>query len=64
MPQEWQRDRLYGTAANPQPDRRPLAPRQSGSGAHGDSDEVKRYRQFFETHDLRGLPHRQKQAAQ
>jgi hypothetical protein len=55
---EPQRDSLYGMAATPHREQIPFAPRTNLSDAPGDSESVKRYRRFFETHNLHGLPHR------
>ena len=55
---ESQRDSLYGTAATPYREQSPVTPRSKVGDAPGDSDSLKRYRRFFETHDLHGLPQR------
>jgi hypothetical protein len=52
------RDSLYGMATTPYREQSLVAPRPNVNDAPGDSDSVKRYRRFFETHDLHGLPHR------
>jgi len=46
------------TAAAPYREPSSIAPRPTAIDAPGDSDTVRRYRQFFQTHDLRGLPQR------
>ncbi len=56
-----QKDSLHGTAATPYWERSPVAPRPNVKDAPGDSDSVKCYRRFFETHDLHGLPQRDSQ---
>jgi hypothetical protein len=55
-----QRDSLYGMAATPRREHIDFDfTRQTNvRDAPGDSDSVKRYRRFFETHDLHGLPRR------
>jgi hypothetical protein len=50
------RGSLYGTTARAYQDIGGIVPRPSVNDAPGDSEAVKRYRRFFETHDLRGLP--------
>ena len=35
-----------------------VPPRCAASDAPGDTDAVKRYRRFFQTHDVNGLPYR------
>jgi hypothetical protein len=52
------RDSLRGMAATPRREHIDFAPRPNVRDAPGDSDSVKRYRRFFETHDLHGLPRR------
>ncbi|HEY0526833.1 MAG TPA: hypothetical protein VGD08_25800 [Stellaceae bacterium] len=47
---------LYGATARAYQDVGGVVPRPSIDNASGDSEAVKRYRRFFETHDLRGLP--------
>ena len=61
MLKESQKDSLHGTAATPYWERSPVAPRPNVKDAPGDSDSVKGYRRFFETHDLHGLPRRDSQ---
>jgi hypothetical protein len=58
VPNEPQRDSLYGRAATPYREQSQVAPRPLVADAPGDSESVKRYRRFFETHDLHGLPRR------
>jgi hypothetical protein len=47
---------LYGATARAYQDVCGVVPRPNTDNAPGDSEAVKRYRRFFETHDLRGLP--------
>jgi len=47
---------LHGATARAYQDVGSVVPRPSVNDAPGDSEAVKRYRRFFETHDLRGLP--------
>jgi hypothetical protein len=54
------RDSLYGARA-PYRGQSSIVPRPIVADAPGDSEPLKRYRQFFETHDLRGLPQRDTQ---
>jgi hypothetical protein len=49
---------VSGTAATPYREPSLIAPRPAVTDAPGDSESVKRYRQFFQTHDLHGLPQR------
>ena len=58
MLKESLKDNLYGMAATPFREQSPVAPRPNVKDAAGDNDSVKRYRRFFETHDLHGLPQR------
>jgi hypothetical protein len=58
---ESQRDSLYGIAATPRREQIHFAPRTNVGDAPDDSDSVKRYRRFFETHDLHGSPRRDSQ---
>jgi hypothetical protein len=58
MPEKPWKDTVSGTAAAPYREQSSIAPRPTVTGALGDSDSVKRYRQFFQTHDLHGLPRR------
>ena len=62
MLKESLRDSLHGIAATSRREHIDFAPRTNVSDAPGDSDSVKRYRRFFETHDLHGLPQRDIQA--
>jgi hypothetical protein len=57
---EAQRDSLHGMAAMPRREHIDFdfSRRTNVNDASGDSDSVKRYRRFFETHDLHGLPQR------
>jgi hypothetical protein len=62
MQQKSSNETLSGTATrgyqdDPQ-EPRFLPPRSAGNDAPGDTDAVKRYRRFFQTHDLNGLPAR------
>jgi hypothetical protein len=61
-------DRLYlnqiGAGSYPEQRSLPTAPRPKVADGGGDNETVKRYRQFFETHDLSGSPQRDKRAAQ
>jgi hypothetical protein len=62
MQQKSSKETLSGTAArgyheDPQ-EPRFLPPRSTGNDAPGDTDAVKRYRRFFQTHDVNGLPPR------
>ena len=60
-----QRERPYlnrmGTGSYPEQEPLPNATRPNVNDGRGDSEAVRRYRQFFETHNLHGLPQRQKQ---
>jgi hypothetical protein len=57
------RDGLH--TAPPQPYQRSSAvsPRAAASDAPGDSEAIRQYRRFFETHDLSGTPRRADRAA-
>ena len=58
MAQISMREVIYGRREheNVLPEDRPTGP--PIEDAPGDSAEVKRYRQFFQTHDINGLPRR------
>jgi hypothetical protein len=45
-------------AATPYRDPSSIAPRPTDFNPLADSETIRRYRQFFQTHDLHGLPRR------
>ena len=51
------RQSLYGTTARSHPAEHAVGP-YCPDDAADDSEAVKRYRRFFQTHDLTGLPHK------
>jgi hypothetical protein len=55
------RDSLYGTPATPYRGQSSIVPRPIVADSSGDREPLKRYRRFFQTHDLRGLPQRDTQ---
>jgi hypothetical protein len=55
------KDSLYGMAGTPYRGQSSIVPRPTLNDVPGDSESLKRYRRFFETHDLRGLPQRDTQ---
>jgi hypothetical protein len=61
MPEKPWIDAVPGTAATPYREPSLIAPRPTVTDASGDSESIKRYRQFFQTHDLHGLPRRDAQ---
>jgi hypothetical protein len=54
------KQRFY-TVATPYREPSLVAPHPTVSAAAGDSQSIKRYRRFFQTHDLHGLPQRETQ---
>ncbi len=55
MAERYDRARLSGTEsrAYPEPQGRPVP---LNADVSGDSEEVRRYRRFFATHDINGMP--------
>lgn len=62
MIEKSRKDRLYGTTARSYQEQAPLVARATGNEPTGDSEAIKRFRHFFQTHDLSGLPHRDDRA--
>jgi hypothetical protein len=56
-------DSLYDTTTRAYREQGAVVPRSTATDAGGDSETIKQYRRFFETHDLRGLPQRENHAA-
>jgi hypothetical protein len=52
------KDGLYGLAPPHPRGQSPVIPRPGDGGPPGRGDSLERYRRFFETHDLHGLPQR------
>src|SRR5947209_3363721 len=62
MIEKSRKDSLSGPTARPYQEQAPVAPRATGNEPTGDSEAIKRYRYFFQTHNFSGLPHRDDRA--